>query len=122
MGRNGGIGLRGRMPWHLPAELAHFKRTTLGKPVVMGRKTWESIGRPLPGRQNLVVTRNDAYRRAIERVVDDGEPKGLESLQLMEAREVTEMIRNEHPQIIAIVMARLEQEQAAEQMEEEYDY
>ncbi len=62
MGRNGGIGLKGRMPWHLPAELAHFKRTTLGKPVVMGRKTWESIGRALPGRQNLVVTRNDAYR------------------------------------------------------------
>ena len=50
----------------------------------------------------------------LERIVDDGEPKGLESLHLMEAREVTEMIRNEHPQIIAIVMARLEQEQAAE--------
>ncbi len=62
MGRNGGIGFKGRMPWHLPAELAHFKRTTLGKPVVMGRKTWESIGRALPGRQNLVVTRNDAFR------------------------------------------------------------
>lgn len=50
----------------------------------------------------------------LERIVDDGEPKGLESLHLMEAREVTEMIRNEHPQIIAIVMARLEQEQAAQ--------
>lgn len=50
----------------------------------------------------------------IERIVDDGEPKGLESLHLMEAREVTEMIRNEHPQIIAIVMARLEQAQAAQ--------
>jgi dihydrofolate reductase len=62
MGRNGGIGREGRMPWHLPAELQHFKRTTMGKPVVMGRKTWESIGRPLPGRQNLVVTRNEAYR------------------------------------------------------------
>lgn len=61
MGRNGGIGFRGRMPWHLPAELKHFKRTTLGKPVVMGRKTWESIGKALPGRQNLVVTRNEAY-------------------------------------------------------------
>jgi dihydrofolate reductase len=61
MGRNGGIGLEGRMPWHLPAELAHFKRTTLGKPVLMGRKTWESIGRALPGRQNLVVTRNSAF-------------------------------------------------------------
>jgi dihydrofolate reductase len=62
MGRNGGIGFQGRMPWHLPAELKHFKRTTLGKPVVMGRKTWESIGRPLPDRQNLVVSRNEAYQ------------------------------------------------------------
>lgn len=62
MGHNGGIGFRGAMPWRLPAELRHFKRTTLGKPVVMGRKTWESVGRPLPGRQNLVVTRNGAYR------------------------------------------------------------
>lgn len=62
MGRNRAIGLDGAMPWHLPAELRHFKRTTLGKPVVMGRKTWEAIGRPLPGRQNLVVSRNPAYR------------------------------------------------------------
>lgn len=62
MARNRAIGLQGRMPWHLPAELQHFKRTTLGKPVVMGRKTWEAIGRPLPGRQNLVVTRSARYR------------------------------------------------------------
>jgi dihydrofolate reductase len=61
MGRNRAIGLRGRMPWHLPAELQHFKATTMGKPVVMGRKTWESIGRPLPGRRNLVVTRTTGY-------------------------------------------------------------
>jgi len=50
------------MPWHLPADLRHFKRATMGKPVVMGRKTWESIGRALPGRQNLVVSRNPAYQ------------------------------------------------------------
>jgi dihydrofolate reductase len=61
MGRNRAIGLRGRMPWHLPAELQHFKKTTMGKPVVMGRKTWESIGRPLPGRKNVVVTRTADY-------------------------------------------------------------
>lgn len=59
--RNGVIGYRGKMPWHLPQDLAHFKRSTLGRPIVMGRKTWESIGRPLPGRRNLVVTRNAAY-------------------------------------------------------------
>ena len=57
---NGVIGLNNQMPWHLPEDLAHFKRTTLGSPVLMGRKTWESIPakfRPLPGRANLVVTR-----------------------------------------------------------------
>lgn len=49
------------MPWHLPGELQHFKAVTMGKPIVMGRKTWESIGRPLPGRQNIVISRNQDY-------------------------------------------------------------
>ena len=62
LARNRAIGLDGRMPWHLPAELQHFKRVTMGKPMVMGRKTWESLGRPLPGRQNIVVTRQAGYR------------------------------------------------------------
>jgi len=62
MARNRAIGMKGDMPWHLPAELRHFKEATLGKPIVMGRKTWESIGRVLPGRQNIVVTRNPAIR------------------------------------------------------------
>ena len=53
----GGIGRDGRMPWHLPEDLQRFKRITMGKPIVMGRKTWESIGRPLPGRQNIVISR-----------------------------------------------------------------
>lgn len=57
MDRNRLIGAGNRLPWHLPADLAHFKRITLGKPIVMGRRTWESIGRPLPGRHNIVVTR-----------------------------------------------------------------
>ena len=52
------IGKDNQMPWHLPADLAHFKRVTFGKPVLMGRKTFESIGRPLPGRRNLVISRN----------------------------------------------------------------
>ena len=56
--RNGVIGKDNTLPWHLPEDLAHFKQTTLGQPVVMGRKTWESIGRPLPGRRNIVVSRN----------------------------------------------------------------
>src|SRR5690625_1170987 len=52
------IGRQGGMPWHLPADLQHFKRITLGKPVVMGRHTFESIGRPLPKRRNIVVSRS----------------------------------------------------------------
>lgn len=58
MGKNRAIGLDGKMPWHLPAELQHFKKATMGKALVMGRKTWQSIGRPLPGRQNIVISRN----------------------------------------------------------------
>lgn len=58
LARNGVIGKDGGLPWHLPADLRAFKATTMGKPVVMGRKTWESIGRPLPGRLNIVVSRN----------------------------------------------------------------
>jgi dihydrofolate reductase len=62
---NGVIGLNNQMPWHLPEDLAHFKRTTLGCPVLMGRKTWESIPvkfRPLPGRANLVLTRQQDWQ------------------------------------------------------------
>ena len=59
---NGVIGRNNGLPWHLSEDLRYFKRVTMGKPIVMGRLTWESIGRPLPGRQNLVVTRNEAYR------------------------------------------------------------
>ncbi len=55
------IGMDNAMPWHMPADLKHFKRITLGKPVVMGRKTFDSIGRPLPGRTNIIVTRDPHY-------------------------------------------------------------
>ena len=58
---NGIIGASGRLPWHIPEELKHFKRLTLGHPVIMGRRTWESLGRPLPGRENIVVTRSRGY-------------------------------------------------------------
>jgi dihydrofolate reductase len=62
--RNGVIGKQGTLPWHLPEDLAHFKRVTLGCPVIMGRKTWDSIPlkfRPLPGRTNVVVTRQSDW-------------------------------------------------------------
>lgn len=64
MGKNRAIGLKGRMPWHLPAELQHFKQATMGKAILMGRKTWQAIGRPLPGRQNIVISRNPGFEAA----------------------------------------------------------
>lgn len=60
--RNGAIGKDNALLWRLPEDLKFFKRTTLGCPVIMGRKTWDSIGRPLPGRRNIVVTRNTAWQ------------------------------------------------------------
>jgi len=59
--RNGVIGRHGTLPWHLPEDLAHFKRTTMGHTVIMGRKTWDSISRPLPGRRNIVITRDPRW-------------------------------------------------------------
>lgn len=59
---NGVIGRDGDLPWHLPADLAHFKRITMGKCIIMGRRTWESIGQALPGRTNIVVSRDPEYR------------------------------------------------------------
>jgi dihydrofolate reductase len=57
LAQNRVIGIDNRMPWHLPGDFKYFKATTLGKPIIMGRKTWDSLGRPLPGRLNLVVSR-----------------------------------------------------------------
>lgn len=66
--RKRGIGKDNKMPWHLPGELAHFKRTTMDKPVIMGRKTHESIGKALPGRRNIVITRGSVATHGIETV------------------------------------------------------
>jgi len=61
MGANRVIGHDNRLPWHLPADLKHFRQITMGKPILMGRRTWESIGRPLPGRICIVITRDTNY-------------------------------------------------------------
>ncbi|MFD2673105.1 dihydrofolate reductase [Marinicrinis sediminis] len=61
MGENRVIGKNNQMPWHLPADLTYFKQTTMGAPVLMGRKTFESIGKPLPGRENWILTTNQDY-------------------------------------------------------------
>jgi dihydrofolate reductase len=60
---NNVIGRDNQLPWHLPVDLKYFKQTTMGKPIIMGRKTFESVGRPLPGRPNIVITRQADYSR-----------------------------------------------------------
>jgi dihydrofolate reductase len=88
MARNEVIGRDNALPWRLPADLKHFKAVTWGKPILMGRKTFESIGKPLPGRTNLVLTRDTAWMaegvlvahtldEALERVQDAPELAGI---------------------------------------------
>ncbi len=62
MAKNRVIGRNNQLPWHLPADLKHFKLLTMGQTIVMGRKTYESIGRPLPGRENIIITRQTGYK------------------------------------------------------------
>ncbi|MFZ5540690.1 MAG: dihydrofolate reductase [Pseudomonadota bacterium] len=62
--RNGVIGRAGAIPWRIPGDLARFKRITMGHPVIMGRRTWESLGRPLPGRRNIVISRTPGFAPA----------------------------------------------------------
>ncbi len=69
--RNGTIGRDNTLPWRLKADLAHFKAVTSGHPIMMGRKTWESLGRPLPGRRNVVLTRNAGYQASGAEVFTD---------------------------------------------------
>ncbi|MCX8129960.1 MAG: dihydrofolate reductase [Clostridia bacterium] len=77
MDKNRTIGLENKLPWRLPADLAYFKKVTMGHAVIMGRKTFESIGKPLPGRRNIIISRNNSYTaegctvyNSVEEVVD----------------------------------------------------
>ena len=97
MDENRGIGLKGGLPWHLSTDLKRFKSLTMGHHVLMGRKTYESIGRPLPGRQMLVVTRNPDYRaegcqviRSIEEGLDVARYQGESELFIIGGREIFE--------------------------------
>ncbi len=77
------IGLRGGIPWHISEDMRLFKKLTMGHPLLMGRKTYESLGRPLPGRQNIVLTRDEAYRaEGVEVIRDVAE---LERIKLMDS-------------------------------------
>jgi dihydrofolate reductase len=81
--RQRGIGINNALPWHLPEDLAHFKRTTSGHPIIMGRKTFESIGRPLPNRRNIVITRNRDWHHEGAETVGSLE----EALKLLDGAE-----------------------------------
>jgi len=80
------IGVDGQLPWHLPDDFAWFKRITMGKPIVMGRRTWESIGKPLPGRRNVVITRQAGY------VADDADVVGSPKAALELLRDAEEIM------------------------------
>ncbi len=73
MDRNRAIGRGGEIPWRLADDMRFFKETTMGKPIVMGRKTWDSLGRPLPGRRNIVITRDNGFRAEGTEVVHSPE-------------------------------------------------
>jgi len=91
MDKNKLIGRAGGMPWRVPAEMAYFKRVTMGKPVIMGRKTFDSIGKPLPGRPNIVVTRDLAWSAegvTIVHGLDDGLSAGREAAATVAAPEI----------------------------------
>lgn len=84
MARNRVIGRNNRLPWYLPEELQYFKQATMGKPIIMGRRTHESIGRPLPGRSNIVVTRDTAWSgegvcvvHSLEAALEQAQQQGL---------------------------------------------
>ena len=83
------IGKDNKMPWHIPNELAYFKEKTMGKAIVMGRNTFESIGRPLPGRLNIVITRNAAYK-----------PDGVTVVHSIE--DAIELARKHHEEVMVI--------------------
>lgn len=84
--KNRVIGYENKMPWHLPGELKYFKETTMGKPMIMGRKTFESIGRPLPGRENIIITRNKDYQH--EGIVVVGSLQEAIEIANNESREI----------------------------------
>lgn len=91
MDKNKLIGSDGGMPWHIPGEQAYFKRVTMGKPIIMGRKTFDSIGKPLPGRANIVVTRNSEWSADGVTVVaslDDAFEAGRKALKKQPATEI----------------------------------
>lgn len=100
------IGINNKLPWHLPEDLKYFKQVTMAKPIIMGRKTYESIGRPLPGRTNIVISRDSSYQREGIRVVHSLEAacELAESICVIEGRDEAMVIGGS--QIYAEALAR----------------
>ena len=89
--RNGAIGVKGGLPWRLPSDLKHLRETTWGRPMVMGRKTFDSIGKPLPGRETIVVTRDQSFVRDgvhVTRSIDEALALGHERAKAMGVDEI----------------------------------
>ncbi len=100
--RNGVIGVNGNMPWRIPSDFAHFKRSTMGKAMIMGRKQFETVGKPLPGRTNIVVSRQQGYQPDGVIVINDFEAAidharkialadGVDEIMIIGGGEVYEM-------------------------------
>lgn len=86
------IGINNQLPWHLPADLKHFKAVTTGKPIIMGRKTWESLGRPLPSRLNIVVSRQAGFVAEGAEVYPTLEKAMLRANEWATAQQVAEIM------------------------------
>jgi dihydrofolate reductase len=106
VGRNGAIGSDGKLPWRLPSDFAFYKRTTMGKPLIVGRKTFESIGKPLPGRTNIVVTRQDGYAPEGAEVFADLDAAIARGTQIAERDGVDEIFINGGAQIYRAAMEK----------------
>lgn|SRR5690554_2789623 len=116
---NNVIGLNNQLPWHLPQDLKYFKAKTLGKPIVMGRKTYESIGRPLPGRTNIVITRQLGWRADPDVLIAHNIDQALELARDLVGAESdaevmviggAEIYRNCLPQADRVYLTRVEKD------------
>ena len=105
---NGIIGRNGKLPWRLPSDLKRFRQVTLGKPVVMGRKTYDSIGKPLDGRENIVVTRQAGFSRPGVHVASSVEQALALGQELAEGRGVDEVMVIGGAEVYRVALPRAE--------------
>lgn len=102
---NGVIGSEGGIPWYIPSDFKHFKRMTMGKPMIMGRKQFESVGKPLPGRTNIVVSRQSGYQPDGVIVINDFDAALAHAKTIAEADGVDEVMIIGGGEIYALGMA-----------------